>query len=167
MGRNEFPLISSMIVSMEGMECRAIWHLHTVLSNNLVLLIFRLGSFFRDSNSEAARLFMQNNSDTPWLNPGQIVIVADPASSQTMHMLSALRQAKQQTNNAFVGVSSDDASFMQKHYGLIAALTTAGDKVFGTIGDVGERYFSEIENTLKKIETTYQNQFRTQGTLIS
>jgi len=156
-----------MIVSMEGMECRAIWHLHTVLSNNLVLLIFRLGSFFRDSNSEAARLFMQNNSDTPWLNPGQIVIVADPASSQTMHMLSALRQAKQQTNNAFVGVSSDDASFMQKHYGLIAALTTAGDKVFGTIGDVGERYFSEIENTLKKIETTYQNQFRTQGTLIS
>jgi len=122
---------------------------------------------FRDSNSEAARLFLQNNADTPWLNPGQIAIVADPASSQTIQMLNALRQAKQKTNRSFVGISPNEASFMQQHYGLIAALTTAGDKVFGTIGDVGERYFSEIENILKKIEFSYQNQFRTQGTLIS
>ncbi|WP_039058726.1 hypothetical protein [Enterobacter sp. Bisph1] len=130
-------------------------------------LDFQARMLFRDSRSEAARLFMQNNVDTPWLNPGQIMIVADPGSSQTMHMLNALRQAKQQTNNAFVGVSSDEASFMQQHYGLIAALTSAGDKIFGTIGDAGEKYFSEIETTLKKIEISYQNQFRSQGTLIS
>ncbi|MEN4777112.1 hypothetical protein ABEH00_05405 [Pantoea agglomerans] len=128
---------------------------------------FQARMLFNDSNSEAARLFMQTNADTPWLSPGQIVIVADPASSQTTQMLSTLRQAKQKTNIAFVGVTPDEASFMQQYYGLIAALTTAGDKVFGTIGDIGERYFSEIENTLKKIEVSYQNQFRTQGTLIS
>ncbi|QTF09820.1 hypothetical protein HC231_19250 [Brenneria izadpanahii] len=128
---------------------------------------FQARMLFRDSNSEAARLFMQNNADTPWLTPGQIVIVADPASSQTMQMIGALREAKQRTNRAFVGVSSDEAGFMQQHYGLIAALTTAGDKIFGTVGDVGERYFSEIENTLKRIEVSYQNQFRAQGTLIS
>lgn len=128
---------------------------------------FQARMLFRDSNSEPARLFMQNNADTPWLNPGQIVIVADPASSQTPQMLGALRQAKQKTNSAFVGVSSAEATFMQQHYGMIAALTTAGDKIFGTVGDIGEKYFSEIENTLKKIEVSYQNQFRTQGTLIS
>jgi len=128
---------------------------------------FQARMLFNDSNSEAARLFMQTNADTPWLNPGQIVIVADPRSTQTMQMLGALKQAKQKTNTAFVGVTSDEASFMQQHYSLIAALTTAGDKVFGAIGDVGERYFSEIENTLKKIEVSYQNQFRSQGTLIS
>lgn len=56
---------------------------------------------------------------------------------------------------------------MQKHYGTIAALTSVGDKIFGTAGEVGEKYFNAIEQTLKKIEASYQNQFRTQGTLIS
>jgi hypothetical protein len=46
-------------------------------------------------------------------------------------------------------MTSDEASFIQQHYGLIAAVTTAADNVFGTIGDVGVRYFSEIESTLK------------------
>lgn len=55
---------------------------------------------------------------------------------------------------------------MQKHYGTIAALTGAGDKIFSTAGDAGEKYFNAIEQTLKKIEVSYQNQFRTQGTLI-
>lgn len=80
-----------------------------------------------DSNTEAARLFMQNNANAPWLNPGQIVIVADLGAAQTMLMLGALRQAKQKINTAFVGVTSDEASFMQHHYGLIAAVTTAAD----------------------------------------
>jgi len=68
---------------------------------------------------------------------------------------------------AFIGVSTEDAGFMQKHYGMIAALTSAGDRIFGTIGDSGEKYFNAIEQTLKKIEASYQNQFRTQGTLLS
>lgn len=45
---------------------------------------------FRDSNSKAACLLMQNNADTPWLDPLQIVIIAEPACSQTMQMLGAL-----------------------------------------------------------------------------
>ncbi|CAO96989.1 Hypothetical protein ETA_19430 [Erwinia tasmaniensis Et1/99] len=73
---------------------------------------------------------------------------------------------KTKTNNALIGVSAEDASFLQKHYGMIAGLTSAGDKIFGTAGDVGEKYFSAIEQTLKKIEASYQNQYRTQGTLI-
>ena len=64
-------------------------------------------------------------------------------------------------------MNADEASFMHKNYGMIAALTTAGDKIFGTESDVGEKYFSEIEKMLKKIEASYQYQYRTQGTLIS
>ncbi|WP_261640845.1 hypothetical protein [Erwinia mallotivora] len=117
--------------------------------------------------SPAVSLFMQLNADTPYLKPGQILIVADPdtPTQLTVHMLHSLRQAKNKTNRAFTGVSSDDASFMQKHYGLIAALTGAGDKIFSIAGDAGEKYFRAIEQTLKKIEVSYQNQFRTQGTL--
>lgn len=83
-----------------------------------------------------------------------------------MQALTTLKQAKSRTNNALIGVNVEEAGFMQKPYGTIAALTSAGDKIFGTAGDVGEKYFNAIEQTLKKIEASYQNQFRTQGTLI-
>ncbi|GLR10961.1 hypothetical protein GCM10007905_36810 [Mixta theicola] len=35
-------------------------------------LDFQATMLFRDCHSPAARLFMQNNADTPWLKPGQI-----------------------------------------------------------------------------------------------
>lgn len=131
-------------------------------------LDYQARELFRDVRSPATSLFMKLNADTQYLIPGQILIVADPdtPAQQTMQMLSTLRQAKNKTNAAFIGVGSDDASFMQKHYGMIAALTGAGDKLFGTAGDAGEKYFNAIEQTLKKIEASYQNQYRTQGTLI-
>ncbi|MGE9551881.1 hypothetical protein ACQPT2_11810 [Erwinia amylovora] len=130
-------------------------------------LDYQARELFRDVRSPATSLFMKLNADTQYLKPGQIVIVADPDTSdqQTMQMLNMLRQAKHKTNVALTGVSGEDASFMQKHYGMIAGLTAAGDKIFGTAGDVGEKYFNAIEQTLKKIEASYQNQFRTQGTL--
>ncbi|WP_168426770.1 hypothetical protein, partial [Erwinia amylovora] len=131
-------------------------------------LDFQARELFRDTRSPAASLFMKLNADTQWLKPGQILIVADPDTTApvTTQMLHKLRQAKQNTNNALIGVSAEDAGFLQKHYGMIAGLTSAGDKIFGTAGDVGEKYFSAIEQTLKKIEASYQNQYRTQGTLI-
>ncbi|KYP94189.1 membrane protein [bacteria symbiont BFo2 of Frankliniella occidentalis] len=128
-------------------------------------LAFQARMLFRDSNSEAAKLFIRNNIDTPWLIPGQLVIIADPTSAQTMKMLDFLRQARQRTNRALIGISPDEAMFMQRHYGLISALTTAGNNIFGTVGSVGEKYFLEIENILQKIEVSYQNQYRSQGRL--
>jgi hypothetical protein len=110
---------------------------------------------------------MKLNTGTQWLKPGQILIVADPESPLTNQMLQPLQQARQKTSDAVAAVSVEEAKFMQKHYGMIAGLTYAGDKIFGTVGDAGEKYFSQIEQTLKKIEASYQNQFRTQGTLIS
>lgn len=132
-------------------------------------LEYQARELFRDVRSPAASLFMKHNADTRYLKPGQILIVADPDTPDhlTMQMLKALRQAKNKTNSALIGVDNDDAGFMHKHYGMIAALTGAGDKVFGITGDAGEKYFSAIEQTLKKIEASDQNQFRTQGTLIS
>ncbi|KAB8308312.1 hypothetical protein EH228_13575 [Erwinia endophytica] len=130
-------------------------------------LDFQARELFRDTRSPAAGLFMKLNADTQWLKPGQILIVADPESPLTNQMLYTLRQARQKTSAAFIGVSTEDANFMQKHYGMIAGLTSAGDSIFGAIGDSGEKYFNAIEQTLKKIEASYQNQFRTQGTLSS
>jgi hypothetical protein len=131
-------------------------------------LEYQARELFRDTRSPATSLFMKLNADTPYLKPGQILIVADSDTPNqlTMQMLTTLRQAKNKTNAALIDVNDDDASFMQKHYGTIAALTGAGDKIFSTVGDAGEKYFSAIEQTLEKIEVSYQNQFRTQGSLI-
>lgn len=76
---------------------------------------------------------------------------ADTPIQLTMHMLNSLRQLKNKTSAAFTDVNGDDASFMQKHYGLIAALIDAGGKIFSTAGDAGEKYFRAIEQTLKKL----------------
>ncbi|MGK3131062.1 hypothetical protein ACCW76_17865 [Pantoea sp. C8B4] len=132
-------------------------------------LAYQAKELFNDSRIPAAKLFMQVNADTPWLRPGQILIVADPdtASAHNDQLIHKIKTAKQKTNSALNGMSTDDTSFLQKHYGMIAGLTSAGDKIFGTVSDAGEKYFSSIENTLIKIEKSYQNQFRSQGSLIS
>lgn len=131
-------------------------------------LEYQARELFRNTRSPATSLFMTLNADTPYLKPGQILIVADPEAPDSLNrqLLMNLRQAKSKTNAALVGVNGDDAGFMQKHYGMIAALTGAGDKIFSTAGDAGEKYFNAIEQILRKIEASYQNQFRTQGALI-
>jgi len=130
-------------------------------------LDFQASQLFRDTRSPAARLFMQNNADTPWLNPGQILILVDPVTPAPWQILRTLRQAKQKTNAAFIGVNSAEAGFLHQHFDLIAGLTSSGDKIFGVTSDLGEKYFSKIEVILKRIEESYQNQYQSQATLIS
>lgn len=130
-------------------------------------LDFQARQLFRDTRSPAARLFMQNNADTPWLNPGQILILVDPATPVPWQILRTLRQAKQKTNAAFIGVNSAEAGFLHQHFDMIAGLTSRADKIFGITSEFGERYFSSIESILKRIEASYQNQYRTHGTLLS
>lgn len=87
-----------------------------------------------------------------------------PLTPDTMRLL---RLTKQNVNRTIAPMTTDDAGFLQRNYGAIAALTSAGDKLFGTASDVGEKYFRQIESTLQKIERSYQSQFRSQGSLIS
>ncbi|HBC80913.1 MAG TPA: hypothetical protein DC012_02870 [Escherichia sp.] len=129
-------------------------------------LDFQARLLFNNANSEAARYFMQLNRDTHWVKPGQILIVADPNNSNQAYQLNHLSMAKKQINAAMVTTDNNTAEFLNKNYERIAALTSLGDKIAGTVGDVGEKYFRQIQSILVKIEKTYQNQFRTQGSLI-
>lgn len=115
-------------------------------------LDFQARQLFRNIRSPAVILFMDLNAVTQWLKPGQMLIVADPDTPATTQMLQTLRQAKQQTNIAFTSVSAEEADFFHKHYGMIAGLTKAGDQIFSTAGDSGEKYFLAIESTLKKLK---------------
>lgn len=122
---------------------------------------------FRDKNREAAMLFMQLNSNTSWVKPGQLLIVADPNNKNQSSQIENLRKAKRKVDHALATTDAETSSFLNTHYGTIAALTNILDKSTGTVSDAGEKYFSRIAEKLKQIEITYQNQFRTQGSLIS
>ncbi|MCM7549408.1 hypothetical protein M8S01_11985 [Enterobacter hormaechei] len=121
---------------------------------------------FNNVNSEAARYFMQINNDTPWLKPGQLLIVADPDNTNQSSQLSILSRAKQKINHALASLNTSVAEYLHANYDNISALTSLGDKLAGNAGDLGEKYFRQIENILIKIERTYQNQFISQGSLI-
>lgn len=122
---------------------------------------------FRNPRSAAAGYFMRLNADTPWLKPGHILIVADPANSQQGPALRQLRQAKNRVNQTLVQADTQQASFLQRHYETIATVLNGSSSGLATASDAGKRYFSRIEEILKQIERAYQNQFRTQGSLIS
>ncbi len=100
------------------------------------------------------------------------MVINDP-SNQNALQLQALKLAKCNVNGVMAGLNSDEAGFLNQHFGTIAALTNVMDKSLGIISDAGERYFTEIERKLKEIERklkeielAYQRQYRTQGVLI-
>ena len=120
---------------------------------------------FGNRNVAAANYFLQLNADVAWAKPGQILIVADPNGNNSLPAMNALKAAKATTNNSLNHLSSDEASFFQRHFASIAAITNFMDKSSGLIGDAGEKYFAEIGKKLTAIESAYRNQYLTSGTL--
>jgi len=129
-------------------------------------LDFQARLLFNNPNSDAARYFMQVNSDAQWSKPGQMLILDVPGSNNSVQ-LKQLQIAKKKVNSALADLNSGEANFFNQHFSTIAAVTNFMDKSLGVVADAGEKYFSDIERKLKSIEVAYQNQYRTQGTLIS
>lgn len=129
-------------------------------------LDFQARLLFNNPNSDAARYFMQVNSDAQWSKPGQMLILDVPGSNNSVQ-LKQLQLAKKKINGALADLNSGEANFFNQHFSTIAAVTNFMDKSLGVVADAGEKYFSEIEKKLKSIELAYQNQYRAQGTLIS
>ncbi|MCM7577433.1 hypothetical protein [Enterobacter kobei] len=129
-------------------------------------LDFQARLLFNNPNSDAARYFMQVNSDAQWSKPGQMLILDVPGSNNSVQF-KQLQLAKKKVNGALADLNSGEANFFNQHFSTIAAVTNFMDKSLGVVADAGEKYFSEIEKKLKSIELAYQNQYRAQGTLIS
>lgn len=129
-------------------------------------LDFQARHLFNNPKSDAARYFMQVNSDMQWSKPGQMLILDAPGSNNAVQF-KQLQLAKKKVNGALADLNSGEANFFNQHFSTIAAVTNFMDKSLGVVADAGEKYFSEIEKKLKSIELAYQNQYRAQGTLIS
>lgn len=105
---------------------------------------------FQDRNRDAINFFMQINNDTPWVKPGQILIVADPNNSNQTYQINELKKSKKKVNHALATTDVPVSTFLNANYGTIAALTNIMDKTVGTVSDAGEKYFSRITDILKK-----------------
>ncbi|HCV65894.1 MAG TPA: hypothetical protein DGZ94_11605 [Serratia sp.] len=129
-------------------------------------LAYQANYLFGGKPSKAADYFLQLNADTPIVQPGQMLIVADPRNPNQAIQLTMLMQAKTRTSKAVQAGGGDFSAFLHRNYAAIAAFTNYGDTVVGLASDAGERYFGQIKNILVDIEKTYQNQFRMSGALI-
>ncbi|MFS7243687.1 hypothetical protein AB6849_25650 [Serratia proteamaculans] len=129
-------------------------------------LAYQAHYLFGGKPSKAADYFLQLNADTPIVQPGQMLIVADPRNPNQAVQLAMLMQAKTRTSKAVQTGGGDFSAFLHRNYAAIAAFTNYGDTVVGLASDAGERYFGQIKNILVDIEKTYQNQFRMSGALI-
>ncbi|ESN23314.1 hypothetical protein L369_02855 [Enterobacter sp. MGH 23] len=113
-------------------------------------LDFQARLLFNNPNSDAARYFMQVNSDAQWSKPGQMLILDVPGSNNSVQ-LKQLQLAKKKVNGALADLNSGEANFFNKHFSTIAAVTNFMDKSLGVVADAGEKYFSEIEKNLNPL----------------
>ncbi|MGM5529924.1 hypothetical protein ACP3UV_08495 [Mixta calida] len=73
---------------------------------------------FQDRNRDAINFFMQINNDTPWVKPGQILIVADPNNSNQAYQLYELKKSKEKVNHALAttDVPGNDSNLLIVFY---------------------------------------------------
>ena len=121
--------------------------------------------FFINPESNVLSLYHELNPDKV-KKPGSILIIADPLKKETSQ-IEHLKIARDKVDKALEPLTNDEALFLYKHRNVIDTFTSIGGDYGGLIAGMAKDYFSEIEKTLVEIHSTYQNQFLTQGTLIS
>ncbi len=121
---------------------------------------------FGNADSANARYFLQLNADTPYVLPGQLLIIADSNSNQAAP-LQHLRKAKDKVNHSMKFMSSDLALFMVKHHDQINTIINYSSNGIDYSVEAGTKYFEQIGAILKKIERLYQDEFTRSGKIAS
>ena len=90
-------------------------------------LEFQATVLFTNPRSNGANYFLQLNSDTRWVKPGQILIIASHENTHDDVAVSSLRAAKEKVNAALSTLGVDVAEFLNRNYSLISSLVSWGD----------------------------------------
>lgn len=97
--------------------------------------------------------------------PGSILIIADP-EKQDADQIKHIEKARDKIDNALEPLTLDEARFLYQNRHAIDMFTSYGSDYGGILSDMSEKYFGEIESTLKQIQDAYKNQYATRGMLI-
>lgn len=98
--------------------------------------------------------------------PGSILIIVDP-EKQDADQIKHIERARDRIDNALEPLTLDEARFLYQNRHVIDMFTSYGSDYGGILSDMSEKYFGEIESTLKQIQDTYKNTYATRGVLIS
>ncbi|EOQ49199.1 TPA: PAAR domain-containing protein [Citrobacter braakii] len=98
--------------------------------------------------------------------PGSILIIVDP-KKQDADQIKHIERARDRIDNALEPLTLDEARFLYQNRHVIDMFTSYGSDYGGILSDMSEKYFGEIESTLKQIQDTYKNTYATRGILIS
>ncbi|OCA53567.1 hypothetical protein [Photorhabdus namnaonensis] len=126
-------------------------------------LSFQASLLFSHSNSEAARYFMELNSNYRFLKPGQILLVADPDSYNPPHLIQLLKQSQYEVNQSVSALPGESAAFLHRHFGLFHYVLDQGGTLVGTASSMGDTYFSQIKKNLSKLQNLYEKEYRLNG----
>ncbi|NDK98049.1 hypothetical protein [Photorhabdus bodei] len=124
---------------------------------------FQASLLFSHSNSEAARYFMELNSNYRFLKPGQILLVADPDSYNPPHLIQLLKQSQYEVNQSVSTLPGESAAFLHRHFGLFHYVLDQGGTLVGTASSMGDTYFSQIKKNLSKLQKLYEKEYRLNG----
>jgi hypothetical protein len=94
------------------------------------------------------------------------LIIADP-EKQDADQIKHIEKARDKIDSALESLTLDEARFLYQSRHVIDMFTSYGSDYGGILSHMSEKYFGEIENTLKQIQDAYKNQYITHGTLIS
>jgi len=96
---------------------------------------------------------------------GQLVVLADPRNAMCMHEEAHLMQAAREVGVALADLTPDDADFMIRYRGEIAAILGEVSLWGGVAATVLEKHMNDITDLLLKLEKLHQDTYRTYGRL--
>ncbi|GAB7531024.1 hypothetical protein PS3A_34350 [Pseudomonas sp. 3A(2025)] len=98
---------------------------------------------------------------------GTLIVLSDPNDQSCTYAQSQLVAAAHEVKAALAPLSVEEADFMMRHAGEIAAFTGETSTWLGVSAAVMEGHLAKLGDTLKKIETHHQDSFRQHGHLRS
>lgn len=104
---------------------------------------------------------------TAYAKPGQLIVLSDPRNQQCTREEALLMEAAAAVNQALEPMSDEEAAFMVRHQGEIAAMLASTGISIGVSAAMIGSHLEAIENVLREIEALHKKSFTRDGHLSS
>lgn len=121
---------------------------------------------FTSSAPEDVRALYKTLNGTEEFKAGSILLLVDPLK-QDDDQIAHMKKAKARVDAALAPLTNDEANFLHRNKDTIELFTSQSSLSVGIAAEAGGKYFERVESILAKIQSTYQKQYISSGTLIS
>lgn len=104
---------------------------------------------------------------TEYAKPGQLIVLSDPLNQQCGREEAMLMEAAAVVNDALAPMSDEEAAFMVRHQGEIAAMLASTATSIGVVTAMAESHLKAVKSVLLEIEELHKKYFNRNGNLRS